>query len=89
MGTYSIANSAGFKSIYNPLINASLNTKNESGYTDVTDEFYIEWNPVKDLRLVGQVGITRQTTTGEIYLPKDHTNYKDIDIDSDQYFLRG
>ena len=38
---------------------------------------------------MGQVGITRQTTTGEIYLPKDHTNYKDIDIDSEQYFLRG
>lgn len=89
LGSYAIANKQGFKNIYNPLINASLNTKEISGYLDVTNNFYIEWNAFKDLRLIGQVGITTKKSNDETYLPRNHTSFRDIAIGSDQYFLRG
>ena len=89
LGTYQMANSKGFKNIYNPLINSTLNTKNISGYTDITNDSYIEWNAWKDLKFVGQVGITAQDNCSEIYLPRDHTSFRDIVVGSDAYFLRG
>ena len=41
--------SFGDDPIYNPLINKTLNTKDVSKYTDITNNFYIEWNVFKDL----------------------------------------
>lgn len=89
LGVYRQANSQGYKNIYNPLINASLNTKNVTGYTDITDNFYAEWSVRPDLKLIGQVGVTWQTNTAEIYLPRGHTSFRDIAIGTDEYFLRG
>ena len=37
MGDYELANYQGTKPIYNPLTNASINTKNQSSYTDITN----------------------------------------------------
>ena len=42
MGDYQIANMQGSHPIYNPMVNASLNTKTSTSYTDVTNNFYPE-----------------------------------------------
>lgn len=89
LGRYRMANSQGYKNIYNPLLNATIGTKSTTGYTDITDNFYAEWNVVKDFKVTGQVGITAQNTSGDVYLPRDHTSFKDIAVGTDAYFLRG
>lgn len=47
--------SFGDDPIYNPLINKTLNTKDVSKYTDITNNFYIEWNVFKDLKATGRI----------------------------------
>ena len=42
---------------YNPLYNATLNTKDKSGYTEVQDNFSADWRIDKALRVVGVLGI--------------------------------
>jgi len=89
LGTYAMANKQGYENIYNPLINAGLNSKNISGYQDVTNNFYLEWSALTDLKIIGQLGITTNTNTAETYLSRNHTSFRDIVIGSDDYFLRG
>lgn len=75
--------------IYNPLINATLNTNDISRYTDITNNFYIEWNVLKDLKATGRVGVTHRTDESDIFYPRDHTMFRNIDISDEEYFKRG
>lgn len=75
--------------IYNPLINSTLNTNDVSKYTDITNNFYIEWNMLKDLKATGRVGVTHRTDESDIFYPRDHTKFRNIGINDDQYFKRG
>lgn len=89
LGTYYIANMQGTRAIYNPLINASLNSKNTSSYTDITNNFYVEWDAFTGMKFMGRFGIIKQTNDREYFLPRDHTSFRDITVDSDAYFERG
>lgn len=89
MGDYEIANSQGTKPIYNPLVNASINTKNQSSYTDITNNFYIEWQAFQGMRFKGRLGIISKKDESELFYPRDHTKFKDITPDSEEYFERG
>ena len=89
LGDYEKANFQGTKPIYNPLTNADINTKNESTYTDVTNNFYIEWLAFQGMRLKGRLGIISKKDDSEIFYPRDHTMFKDVDPDSEEYFERG
>ena len=75
--------------IYNPLINASLNTNDNSKYTDITNNFYIEWNILKDLKATGRVGVTHRTDESDIFYPRDHTKFRNVSINDEDYFKRG
>ncbi|WP_303179519.1 SusC/RagA family TonB-linked outer membrane protein [uncultured Butyricimonas sp.] len=79
----------GSNPVYNPLINKTLNTKNESKYTDITNNFYIEWSVFDDLKATGRFGFTSRTDESDIFYPRDHTMFRDIDITDDAYFERG
>lgn len=72
---------------YNPLYNASIGTKNQSKYTEYTENFYIEWRPLEALRLTGRIGYTYQSNNREDFYPGDHTNF--VDWTGDNYFKRG
>ena len=61
--------SYGDDPIYNPLINKTLNTKDVSKYTDITNNFYIEWNVFKDLKATGRIGFTSRTDESDIFYP--------------------
>ena len=45
------------KTIANPLYDAALNVRNESNYTELINNFSIEWSVTTDLKLRGQIGI--------------------------------
>ena len=72
---------------YNPLYNASIGTKNQSKYTEYTENFYIEWRPLESLRFTGRVGYTYQTNKREDFYPGDHTSF--VEWTGDNYYKRG
>lgn len=72
---------------YNPLYNATLNTKDFSTYTEVTENFYTEWQPTKSLRITGRVGFTQNRNGSELFFPGDHTRF--IDMTGDNFYRRG
>lgn len=72
---------------YNPLYNASIGTKNQSKYTEYTENFYIEWRPLEALRFTGRIGYTYQTNKREDFYPGDHTSFSEWT--GDNYYKRG
>lgn len=89
LGDYNVANQQGSHPIYNPLINADLNTKNSTDYTDITNNLYVEWDAFEGMKVKGRLGIITQKNGSEVFLPRDHTSFRDISPDSEEYFTRG
>lgn len=57
----------------NPLYNSQLNFRDESRYTEIIDNFSIEWNIVDGLRLKGRLGLGKKFNTSDKFIPADHT----------------
>ncbi len=75
--------------VYNPLYNAGLNSKDESTYTLITENFYGEWRVLDNLRLTGRLGYTQKVGQSDVFIPASHTQYASISTSSDEYLLRG
>lgn len=74
--SYSYMNATGSNGIYyNPLYNTTLNTKNNSTYTTITDNFYAEWQTTEDIRVIGRFGIVNKQSTADIFKPANHTDF--------------
>jgi TonB-linked SusC/RagA family outer membrane protein len=72
---------------YNPLYNTTLNTKDFSTYTEITENFYTEWQPTKTLRVTGRVGFTQNQNGSELFYPGDHTRF--TEMTGDNFYRRG
>lgn len=71
----SLLPATGWDITYNPLYNASLNVINSSSYQQVIDNFYVEWNAAKNLRLKGSIGYTSQRNSADDFRPPGHTDF--------------
>ena len=71
----------------NPLWNASIGTKNFSKYTDLTNNFYIEWQALENLKLVGRLGVSKRTNGREDFYPASHTKF--LGYSEDRFFEKG
>ena len=71
----------------NPLYNAQLNTKNFSKYTELTNNFYLEWNILKSLKVVGRLGLSKRWDVREDFYPASHTKF--LEYTEDRFFERG
>ncbi|MBQ8463856.1 MAG: SusC/RagA family TonB-linked outer membrane protein [Prevotella sp.] len=88
LGTYTTPGANGSTlTYYNPLYNAQIGTKNFSKYTEITENFYLEYRPTEDLRFTARVGYTHQSNKREDFYPGDHTRY--TTWTGDRYFQRG
>ncbi len=88
LGTYTSPGANGSTTTYyNPLYNAYIGTKNFSKYTEVVENFYLEYNPIEDLRFTARIGYTHQNNKREDFYPGDHTRFNDWT--GDRYFQRG
>lgn len=90
LGTYQypgVNNTSRTYTYYNPLYNASIGTKNFSKYTEFTENFYIEWRPMEQLRFTGRLGYTHKNNKREDFYPGDHTMF--VEWTGDNYFKRG
>ena len=64
----------------NPLYDATLNTYNRSNYTQIVNNFSIEWNIIDQLRLRGQLGISKTYNKSDTFYPAEHTRFESYDI---------
>ncbi len=88
LGTYSTPGSSGTNTNYaNPLYNATVGTKNFSKYAEVTENFYIEWQAIKNLKMIGRFGFNYNNDSREDFYPGDHTRFNDWT--GENYFKRG
>ncbi len=97
LGGYSTLQS--YDVIYNPMLNAYSNYKDESRYTDFTNNFYIEYAPFADFKAIGRIGITKRKAQDDLFYPNNYTtlefsspyNYISVQPDDpdDAYFKRG
>ena len=65
----------GGRKYYNPLYNASLNTKSTSSYEEVRNNFQMEWNVLSNLRLTGRFSFTSNTGESDAFYPASHTMF--------------
>ncbi|MEA5006876.1 MAG: SusC/RagA family TonB-linked outer membrane protein [Rikenellaceae bacterium] len=78
----------GMARIGNPLKDATLNSLNDSKYVELINNFSIEWDIMKELKLRAQLGISKKLTESNNFLPANHSSFKDYTTD-DKYFRRG
>lgn len=76
-------------SAFNPLYNAGLNSKNESRYTTITENFYGEWQALQNLRITARFGYRKQDNKAQVFIPASNTRYANISSSSDEYLDRG
>ncbi len=77
--SYAYTNNEGQNSTYyNPIYNTTLNTINNKTYTNITNNFYIDWQVKSNLRLTGRFGFVRKTTTVDQFKPANHTDFISI-----------
>lgn len=87
LGEFRLADWRDASVYYNPLFNATLGTKNFSKYTEVTDNFYVEWQMYGDLKFIGRFGYSQKQDSWEDFYPGNHTKF--ADWTGDNYFKRG
>lgn len=59
----------------NPIYNTLINTLKRSKYTDITENFYAEWNITTDLKFVTRFGLTYRLESGDDFRPANHTDF--------------
>jgi TonB-linked SusC/RagA family outer membrane protein len=81
---------AYYGDIQNPLFDAQLNTKNESKYSEIINNFSIEWNISKEFKARAQFGISNTTNMSDKFLPAEHSTFQTTSYsDTDGFFRRG
>ena len=71
----------------NPLWNASIGTKNFSKYTDLTNNFYIEWQTLENLKLIARLGLSKRINGREDFYPASHTKF--LGYSEERFFEKG
>jgi TonB-linked SusC/RagA family outer membrane protein len=61
--------------VANPLYNSVINTKDETRYDNFINNFGIEWDVKRDLKLNGKLSINKRTLLGDVFKPSDHTEF--------------
>lgn len=65
--------------VYNPLYNASLNTKSETGYSEVINNFNVDWRINRALRATGSISYSRNESSSDVFFPASHTMFINYD----------
>lgn len=71
----------------NPMWNATIGTRNFSKYTGLTNNFYIEWQALTRLKIIGRLGLSKTTSGREDFYPASHTAF--LNYSEDRFFEKG
>lgn len=64
---------------YNPLYNATLPTRNTKEYTNIQNNFAIEWDILPELTARGRFTLIKQSGRSDKYLSASHTDFAEIE----------
>lgn len=67
--------------VANPMYNGTLFVKDQSNYTEFINNFSVEWQIMKPLRLIGNFSLMKQTNSAEQFLPAEHTAFSDYSLE--------
>lgn len=85
MGLYNVHSRLG-----NPLYDASLNTVDQSKYTELINNFSIEWQILPELKVLAQMGISKNISESDYFLPSNHSTFNTSAYETEEgYFRRG
>lgn len=71
----------------NPLWDAQIGTKLFSKYTTLTNNFYLEWQLLKSLKLTGRLGLTKTQNGNENFYPAQHSMF--LNYSDDRFYEKG
>ena len=66
----------------NPLYDATLPYKDKSSISTITDNLSIDWWILPDLRFKGEVALTKQTTTSDVYVSPDNSQFLNSNLEA-------
>lgn len=73
--------------VYNPLYNACLPSIDENKYTQITNNFAVEWSVLPELVLRGKFSVASRESRSDLYKPASHTDF--LSYTGDDYERRG
>lgn len=73
--------------VYNPLYNAKLPGMDKSKYTQITNNFAVEWSVLPELVVRGKFSVTSKNSRSDKYKPASHTDF--LVYTGDDYDRRG
>lgn len=76
-----------YNTVFNPLYNAYLPSKDTSEYTDITNNFSMEWYILPELFFRGQFSFSKQTNRSDQYISAENTMFDNYT--GDDYKRRG
>ena len=79
LGYQTVMNNGFSSPVYNPLYNATLNTKDESSYTSFTENFEMDWHINERFRFTAKFSYTRQDNSSDLFYPASHTMFIEYD----------
>lgn len=77
------------ENVYNPAYNATLNIKDQRTYTQLINNFNIDWALSSEFRLNATMGLQKQLEQGDVFLPADHIIFTSSDYNGDNAYRRG
>lgn len=66
---------AQFPVVTNPIFNPTLHTIDQSKYTNLLNNFFVQLQATQWLRLSGRFAATKQTDESDLFLPAQHTSF--------------
>lgn len=78
---------AGEAKLQNPLYDATLNNLSKSGYTEIINNFSIEWKLTDAFTIRGKLGISHNANTSDKYVSPESSEFKDYT--GDQVLRKG
>lgn len=73
----------------NPLYNASLPYKDQSKYTNIQNNFAVEWNVLPSLSLRGRFTVISNNGRSDLYKSAKHTDFETDEFSGEGYARRG
>lgn len=59
----------------NPLFNSTVKSKNATSYFNFTNNFYLEWNILPELKAITRIGVDIKNNDGDEFYPASHTKF--------------
>lgn len=73
--------------VFNPLYNTTLNTRDDTEYTQFIDNFEVDWFINDAFQLKASLALKNKKQSGNVFKPADHTDF--ANYEEDDYYRKG